>query len=113
MAQFDGMTTTLPAASGHDGYVSALLYLASYHGRAVTREALLMGLPLESNDRLDATLLERAALNARLEVLTIARPLDELPALVLPAILIADERVQILLRKDDELEAALGSDLIK
>lgn len=93
-----------------DGYAAALLFLAAYHGRAVTREALLAGLPIGEDHQLDASLIERAAINAGLEALPIARQLDDIPALVLPVIVIADNRVQILLRKDDELKAALVFD---
>lgn len=94
-----------PAPS--DGYSAALLYLAGHHGRAVTREALLAGLPLDGQGVLDAMLLERAATNAGLEALLVERALDDIPALVLPAIIIADDKVLVLLRKDDELGAAL------
>ncbi len=108
-----GVLPAEPIDSSTDAYVDALLYLARHHGRAVTRDAILSGLPLDNGERLTAALLERAALNAGLEAIAIARPLDEIPALVLPAIVIVEERVQLLLRKDDELKAVLLIDVSK
>ena len=105
-----GEGTPPPEGGTRDGYVKALLYLARHHGRPVTREALLAGLPLDTGEDLTAALVERAAVNAGLEAMAVERPLDAIPALVLPAIIIADSRVQILLRKDDELQAALVCD---
>lgn len=98
-------------ASSKDGYVNALMWMASFHGHPVTRDVILSGLPLDNAERLGATLVERAALNAGLDVTLTARALDEIPALVLPAIVVVAKRVQILIRKDDELQAALLFDI--
>jgi ATP-binding cassette, subfamily C, bacterial LapB len=70
-----------------DSLADALLFLAAYHGRALSREALLAGLPI-LDDRLSVALLTRAAQRAGLEVEPIKRKLPEIPSLVLPAMLI-------------------------
>jgi ATP-binding cassette subfamily C protein LapB len=78
----------------------ALLFLAAFHGRAITREALLSGLPSERN-RLSISLFDRAARRAGLEVELVKRPLGEIPAFVLPAVLILhDESARILSKID-------------
>jgi ATP-binding cassette subfamily C protein LapB len=74
-------------ASKHDSLADALLYLAAFHGRALSRAALLAGLPIE-NGRLTVALFERAAMRAGLETEAIKRSISEIPALVLPAVLI-------------------------
>jgi ATP-binding cassette subfamily C protein LapB len=70
-----------------DSLADALLFLAAHHGRALSREALLAGLPI-LDDRLSVALLTRAAQRAGLEVEPVKRKLPEIPFLVLPAILI-------------------------
>lgn len=78
----------------------ALLFLAAFHGRAITREALLFGLPSERN-RLSISLFGRAARRAGLDVELVKRPLGDIPAFVLPAVLILhDESARILSRID-------------
>jgi ATP-binding cassette subfamily C protein LapB len=84
-----------------DSLADALLYLAAYHGRALSRDALLAGLPI-TDGRLTVQLFERAGLRAGLEVEPVKRALDDIPALVLPAILIMRNGVtRILIRTDD------------
>lgn len=79
-----------------DQLSDALLYLAAFHGRAITREALLSGLPIE-HDRLSVSLFERAARRAGLEIESVKRALGDIPALVLPAVLLLqDESARIL-----------------
>ena len=70
-----------------DPLADALLYLAAHHGRALSREALLAGLPI-LDDRLSVALFTRAAQRAGLEVEPVKRPLPEIPSLVLPVVLI-------------------------
>jgi ATP-binding cassette subfamily C protein LapB len=70
-----------------DPLSDALIFLAAFHGRALTREALLSGLPIEDG-RLTVALFERAALRAGLETEAVKRELKDIPALVLPAVLI-------------------------
>jgi len=83
-----------------DPLADALLYLAAYHGRAISREALLAGLPI-SNARLTAALVERAGLRAGLEVEPTRRKLADIPALVLPAVLIMRDGTALLLMTND------------
>lgn len=70
-----------------DALSDALLHLAAFHGRALSRPALLAGLPIEDG-RLTVALFERAANRAGLETEAVKRPIAAIPALVLPAVLI-------------------------
>jgi ATP-binding cassette subfamily C protein LapB len=70
-----------------DPLAASLTYLAAHHGRAVSREALLGGLPI-LDGRLPVTLYDRAAKRAGLETEAIKRDLIDIPAIVLPAVLI-------------------------
>jgi ATP-binding cassette subfamily C protein LapB len=70
-----------------DPLTDALIYLAAFHGRALSRDALLSGLPIEDG-RLTVALFERAAVRAGLETEAVKRQLKDIPALVLPAVLI-------------------------
>lgn len=78
---------------GHDGRMrqdplaASLTYLASHHGRAVSREALLGGLPI-LDGRLSVALYDRAAKRAGLETEAVQRAISDIPAIVLPAVLI-------------------------
>lgn len=89
-----------PGNSDPDSLCDALLFLAAFHGHTMTREALLFGLPIEHN-RLSIPLFDRAARRAGLEVESIERPLGDIPAFVLPAVLILqDESARILSKID-------------
>ncbi|HVV43505.1 MAG TPA: type I secretion system permease/ATPase [Nitrobacter sp.] len=79
-----------------DYLAEALLYLAAHHGRAISRQALIAGLPT-TDGRLTAALVERAGLRAGLEVKPVERAITEIPALVLPAILIMKTRPPLIL----------------
>jgi len=70
-----------------DPLADALLFLAAHHGRALSREALLGGLPIDDG-RLNVALFERAAQRAGLETEPVKRALIDIPALVLPAVLV-------------------------
>ena len=70
-----------------DPLAEALIYLAAYHGRAISRDALTAGLPI-INGRLTATLVERAGIRAGLEIEPVQRAISDIPALVLPALLV-------------------------
>jgi ATP-binding cassette subfamily C protein LapB len=85
-----------------DPFTDALLYLAAHHGRALTRDALLAGLPVV-DDRLTVQLFERAAKRAGLEAELVRRNLEDIPALVLPAVLMMrDGTSRILLSIEGE-----------
>lgn len=83
-----------------DPLADALVYLAARHGRALSREALLAGLPI-TDGRLSIKLLPRAAERAGLEAEAVRRDLADIPALVLPALLIMkDGTTRILVEID-------------
>jgi len=86
----------------HDSFSDALLFIAAHHGRAITRDALLSGLPIE-HDQLTPNLFARAAIRAGLEVEATKRELADIPSLVLPAVLIFHDRTtRILMATDGE-----------
>ncbi len=96
----------LSAASDADSLADTLLFLAAHHGRALSREALLAGLPI-LNGRLTPALFERAARRAGLETEAVKRSLADIPALVLPAVLmIRDGSTRILLTIDHRAKKA-------
>jgi ATP-binding cassette, subfamily C, bacterial LapB len=83
-----------------DPLADCLLYLAAHHGRAMSRDALLAGLPI-TDGKLSIRIFERAALRAGLEAELVKRPLADIPALVLPAVLVMrDGSTRILLAID-------------
>lgn len=89
-----------------DPLTDALLYLAAHHGRALSRTALLTGLPI-TDARLSVQLFERAALRAGLEVEAVKRSISEIPALVLPAVLVLrDGTTRILLEHHEDARQA-------
>ncbi|WP_426443269.1 type I secretion system permease/ATPase [Bradyrhizobium genosp. P] len=86
---------------GDDPLSASLVYLAAYHGRAVSREALLGGLPI-LDGRLSVALYDRAARRAGLETEAIKREISDIPALVLPAVLIMKDGTALILLGFDE-----------
>lgn len=89
-----------PIVNDCDPLTDSLLFLAAHHGRALSRDALLAGLPI-NNDKLAINLYERAANRAGLEAQAIKRSLADIPALVLPAVLLMnDATTRILLEID-------------
>lgn len=85
-----------------DPLADALIFLAAYHGRAISRDALIAGLPIV-NGRLSASLVERAGLRAGLEIEPAKRNLSDIPALVLPALLVMKNGVAlVMVGRDDE-----------
>ncbi|ABD06947.1 ABC transporter related [Rhodopseudomonas palustris HaA2] len=95
------MTPPSAPAPHPDPLSDSLLYLAAHHGRALSRSALLSGLPLERGV-LTVGLYERAAQRAGLEAQLEERPLHDIPALVLPCVLMLhDGSTRILLSIDD------------
>ena len=96
---------TQPSTPGQyiaDPLADALLFLAAYHGRALSRTALLTGLPI-TNGRLPVSLIERAGKRAGLDVEPVKRAISEIPALVLPAMLVLrDGTTRILVEHSDD-----------
>jgi len=84
-----------------DPLASSLIYLASYHGRAVSREALLGGLPI-LDGRLSVPLYDRAAQRAGLQTEAVKRDIADIPALVLPAVLIMKNGTTLILLEFDK-----------
>ena len=96
-------SSTIPLV---DPLTDALMFLAAHHGRAISRTALLTGLPI-TDGKLSVHLFERAALRAGLEVEVVKRPLSEIPALVLPAVLVLrDGTTRILLEQHEDARQA-------
>jgi ATP-binding cassette subfamily C protein LapB len=87
---------TAPRTLRDDPLSASLTYLAAYHGRAVSREALLGGLPI-LDGRLSVALYDRAARRAGLETEAIKRDILDIPALVLPAVLIMKNGTALIL----------------
>ena len=79
-----------------DPLAASLTYLAAHHGRAVSREALLGGLPIVDG-RLSVALYDRAARRAGLESEAIKRDILDIPAMVLPAVLIMKNGTALIL----------------
>ncbi|MCA6122757.1 type I secretion system permease/ATPase [Bradyrhizobium sp. WSM 1704] len=77
-----------------------MTYLAAHHGRAVSREALLGGLPI-TDGRLSVSLYDRAARRAGLETEAVKRDIADIPALVLPAVLILKNGTALILQGVD------------
>src|SRR3990170_6026841 len=89
-----------------DPLSDALVYLGARHGRALSREALLAWLPI-TDGRLSIKLFQRAALRAGLETEPVQRSLKDIPALVLPVVLIMrDGSTRILLEVDHHTKKA-------
>jgi ATP-binding cassette subfamily C protein LapB len=84
-----------------DPLAEALICLAAFHGRAISREALIAGLPIVSG-RLTASLVERAGMRAGLEIEPVKRALADIPALVLPVLLITKEGLPLILSSLDD-----------
>lgn len=94
--------TREPVENERDPLADALIYLASHHGRAISREALIAGLPI-IDGRLSASLVERAGLRAGLEIQPAKRALADIPALVLPALLVMKDGVPLIYKKLDDM----------
>lgn len=89
-----------PGGPASSSLLAALLHIARHHGRPVSAEALLAGLPLEGGVLRPAQF-QRAAERADLVAEPFQRALGEIPALVLPAILLLkDGRAVVLLGQD-------------
>jgi ATP-binding cassette subfamily C protein LapB len=98
-SKIDGPARVDPG--GDDTLAASLTYLAAYHGRAVSREALLGGLPI-LDGRLSVALYDRAARRAGLETEAIKRDILDIPALVLPAVLIMKNGTALILLGVDQ-----------
>ena len=95
MSSFPVRVSAADVPEEPDSLSDALIYLAAFHGRVITREALLFGLPVEQG-RLSFSLFDRAAGRAGLEVELVRRALGDIPAFVLPAVLVLRDQARIL-----------------
>lgn len=90
----------------HDPLADTLLHLAAFHGRAISREALIAGLPLQGG-RLSAGLFDRAAKRAGLEAEAVRRDIADIPPLVLPVVLVMrDDTARVMVAKDEKKQTA-------
>src|SRR5262245_9161095 len=88
-------------ASDNDALTKAVQALVSLRGRAVSADVLIAGLPLVSG-RLTPELALRAFARVGFSARLVRRKLEDLPALLLPVILLMeDEDTCILLRQDE------------
>jgi ATP-binding cassette subfamily C protein LapB len=90
-----------PRTTHDDPLLECLIELTRVHGVPATGQALAAGLPLV-DQRLTPALLPRAAARARLSARLVKRSVDEIPADILPAILLLHgERACLLLEVRD------------
>lgn len=85
-----GADDGVSAAADYDPLVACLLLIARAHGRALTPEGAVAGLPLVDG-RLTPSLFARAAKRAGLGCRLVNLPLDQLNASLFPAILLLDD----------------------
>ncbi|MDH0893900.1 MULTISPECIES: type I secretion system permease/ATPase [unclassified Pseudomonas] len=91
-----------PRARHDDPLLDGLLALCALHRRPATRAMLSAGLPLPAQ-RLSPELLPRAAARAGLQGRWLHRPLRQIPAIALPALLLLKEgRSAVLLAREGE-----------
>jgi ATP-binding cassette subfamily C protein LapB len=99
-----------PRARHDDPLLDSLLSLCTLHQRPATRAMLSAGLPLPAQ-RLSPELLPRAAARAGLQGRWLHRPLRQIPAIALPALLLLKEgRAAILLGREGEQARLLLSE---
>ena len=93
----------LPASElpSRDPLLEALVYVARFHGKQVSRESLTAGLPLHEN-RMVPSLVERAAERAGLETRIVECSPEALGGEAFPAILLLrEDQACVLLGRDD------------
>jgi len=94
-----GLTESLLSGQSwrrHDPLLSSLIEIARFHGRGMTPESFLAGLPLEEG-RLTPALLRRAAARADLASRISRRPLDAIREELLPVILLLNDNDSCIL----------------
>lgn len=93
-------------ASDLDPLLECLIAVVRAHGRTLTREAALAGLPMDSSEALTPSLFGRAAKRAGLACRVVNQPLEAVNELLLPAVLLLrDEQACLLLGWADEQTA--------
>ena len=81
-----------------DPLLDCLFELTRLHGVTTTRDSLIAGIPME-DQRLSPSMFSRAARRAGLASRVLRRPLNQLPAVLLPAVLILKNDQACLLRE--------------
>jgi len=90
------------AAHDDDALLGCLVLLTRHFERPMSADALTAGLPVKDG-RLTPDLFPRAAMRAGLNARLVRRSLAGIPNLVLPAVLLLeDRRACILLRREDD-----------
>jgi ATP-binding cassette subfamily C protein LapB len=84
-----------------DPLLDCLVFLTRYYGRVYSHDALRAGLPLE-DDRLTPGLFIRAAERAQLSARVVRRPIEKISSLVLPAVLLLNNRQSCVLMERSE-----------
>lgn len=96
-----------PRTLHDDPLLDSLLLICTMHSRTATRASLSAGLPLQ-HYRLPLSAFSRAAARADLRARILKRPLTQITAVALPAILLLkNDRVAVLVGWDDEGQARL------
>ncbi|WP_240997509.1 cysteine peptidase family C39 domain-containing protein, partial [Pseudomonas viridiflava] len=84
-----------------DPLLGGLMMLCRLHGRSNSRASLSAGLPM-SNQRLEPSLMPRAAARAGLQARWLRRDLEQIHALNLPVLLLLkDQHCAVLVRRDE------------
>lgn len=86
------------AGSHTDPLLASLVFLTKHFERTMSRDALVAGLPLEDGV-LSPSLFTRAAARAGLTSKLVRRPLDRIPAIVLPVVLLLKNRGACVLQR--------------
>ena len=86
-----------------DALLECLIAVARAHGRTLTREAALAGLPIDTVEGLTPSLFARAAKRAGLACRVVRQPLEAVNELLLPAVLLlkGDKACLLLGWKED------------
>lgn len=95
------------ASNSSDPLLECLLNVVAFHGRTLSREAAIAGLPLEGN-RLTPSLIDRAAKRADLTVRLVRQPLERLNEQLFPAILLLKDQQACLLLDLDRKKKLAG-----
>ncbi|WP_432451811.1 MULTISPECIES: type I secretion system permease/ATPase [unclassified Agarivorans] len=95
------------AAERSDPLLNSLVFLSKYYGKPFSAKALSAGLPLKEG-LLTPALLPRAALRAGMDASLVKKPIDKIPDLLLPCILLLEDgRCCVLLaRNQQDIEVA-------
>ena len=86
----------------HDPLLSSLIEVARFHGRGMTPEGFLSGLPLQHNARLTPALFRRAAARGGLASRISKRPLSAIRDELLPVVLLLNNNDSCVLMGWDE-----------